>query len=181
MRDVSSYILESVKNGVEADAKKIHISVDENIHENCLRIVIQDDGIGMSREKIEEILRPFRVEQKKKSVGLGIPLFKHACECCGGNIHLISEPQKGTFITAEMEYNHIDRPPLGDMAEMMSELIQDNPDVEFIYTHKYNGKMFIFDQEKTRGMIGDFDPKDPEIEKWMKGTIQSGIENLRQP
>ena len=85
-------------NAREAIAQDGVISVRTMNRGNEISVVIEDNGVGMSRDFIEnELFVPFHTT---KSSGLGIGLFhsKKIMEAHGGNILVESEEGKGTKI-----------------------------------------------------------------------------------
>ena len=51
-----------------------------------------------------------------------------------------SESGKGTRLSVVFQYDHLDRPPLGDIPNAVVLMISANPQVDFEYTYSYNGK-----------------------------------------
>ena len=46
---------------------------------------------------------------------------------------------------ATFRLDHIDLAPLGDIAGSLTSLIMGRPDVDFVYTHELDGKVFRMD------------------------------------
>lgn len=73
------------------------------------RIIVRDDGCGMTHDFIEHIFEPFAQERnrfadKVQGTGLGLPLTKRIVEAMGGAINVQSELGKGTAVTVEIPY-----------------------------------------------------------------------------
>ena len=70
MRDLSLHILDLAQNSVRANASLVEIEVlaDEA---GMLRIIIRDDGCGMSEELLSRVLSPFSTTRTTRKVGLG--------------------------------------------------------------------------------------------------------------
>ncbi len=71
--------------------------------EGC-RIDVEDTGIGIAPDDLDEALRPFgqidsRLARKYEGTGLGLPLSKALVELHGGKLELVSAPGKGTTAT----------------------------------------------------------------------------------
>lgn len=173
------HILDIVHNSIKAKSKKIEIVVEENTSSNFLSIKVCDNGIGMTKGFLETIMNPFKKDGESQRVGLGIPMLKHTCEMCNGYIKIESEPERGTTVFAVLEYNNIDTPPMGDIAEVMNVLISANPDINFKYKHIYNGKGYLFDEEKIKGILGEVEINEPDVGFWIKENISEGIKQLR--
>ncbi len=71
-----------------------------------------------------------------------------------------------------MSHRHIDRKPMGDMAETVTTLIQGNPQVDVVYVHRKDGKEFSLDTKEIRSELEEIAINNPEV----IGLIQ---ENLR--
>ncbi|MFQ5867356.1 MAG: ATP-binding protein [bacterium] len=136
MEDLSLHILDIVENSIVAQAKKIEISIIENIKEDLLTVKIKDDGKGMDEEMIKKSLDPFFTTKTTKKVGLGLPLLAQAAEESGGKLEIESEVGKGTTIMATFKLSHPDRRPLGNMKETMKILTVAHPEIKFIFEHK---------------------------------------------
>lgn len=71
------------------------------------RFVISDNGIGMSKEYIENIFHPFSRENTAKTAeiqgtGLGMAITKNLVDLMGGTIEVKSEPDKGSVFTLDI-------------------------------------------------------------------------------
>lgn len=71
------------------------------------RIEVEDSGIGIPREHIERVLRPFEQVERALSrryggTGLGLPFSKKIAELHGGSLALQSETEKGTRVTVAL-------------------------------------------------------------------------------
>ena len=82
---------------------------------SSIRIVIEDNGIGIKKEDQERIFNEFEqadnsYERQYEGTGLGLPLAKKFVEMQGGTIYLVSEINKGTkvAITLPININHSD-------------------------------------------------------------------------
>ncbi|MFW5992341.1 MAG: ATP-binding protein, partial [Halanaerobiaceae bacterium] len=150
MRELSLHILDIMENSIEAGGSFIKLTIIEDIAGNSLIIKIEDDGRGMNEKEQRDAVKPFWTTRTTRDVGLGIPLFKEASRQCNGDFKLKSSPGKGTEITAEFEYDHIDRAPLGNIPATISGFIAANPDLDFKYKHIYNDKIFLFSTEAIK-------------------------------
>lgn len=153
MTDLSMHILDIAENGINAGAKNIGIYINEDEKSNLLTIEITDDGKGMTKEETEAIQNPFVTSRTTRKVGLGIPLLKESAEIAGGRIEIESEQGKGTKVKAYFEYNHIDRRPLGNMAETLISIILLSEDTEIKYRHIRNGNEFEFDTGEIKSQL----------------------------
>lgn len=69
--------------------------------ETSTRIVIEDDGIGMTSNTLGRAFEPFYTT-KAKGTGLGLAICKRIVESHGGSISLESQPGRGTCVTVEL-------------------------------------------------------------------------------
>ncbi len=171
MKEISLHILDLVQNSLQAGAKTIDLSIDEDRIGDTFTISIQDDGRGMCAEMARAVMSPFVTTRTSRKVGLGIPLFKAGCEHCEGFFTLKSEAGKGTRLLGQYRYSHIDRPPLGDMAETMRLVILGNPAVRFRYKHRVDGRHYALDTAELWGIWGDAPADAPEISAFLKDFL----------
>lgn len=179
MKELSLHILDIVQNSVRAKAKHIDIQVAENIVENIFLFQIEDDGCGMDEEFVNDIKNPFTTTRRTRKVGLGIPFLNDTCILCNGELKINSKKDKGTMITATMEYNHIDRPPMGDMISTIVNLITSNPTIHFTYTHCVNSRSFTLDTDEIYTILEDVPIYDPKVRKWLYEYIRSELEEIQ--
>lgn len=176
MREISLHIMDIIQNSIAAKANLIEITVDENIVENYLKIVIRDNGKGMDKEMLSHIKDPFVTTRTSRKVGLGISLFEAACIRCDGSLSIDSNPGTGTILTAVMKYSHIDRAPLGKLQDTIISLLL-YPEINFVYRHLLNCNEFIFDTREIRKIVGD-DLSSQEIIFWIRDYIVEGINSI---
>lgn len=69
--------------------------------ETCVRIVIQDNGIGIPSDVLPRVFEPF-FTTKSRGTGLGLPICRRIVEAHGGTIQITSEVGKGTRVVIEI-------------------------------------------------------------------------------
>lgn len=74
----------------------------------CYRIVVEDTGIGMSKDYLPHIFEEFTrertsTESKVAGAGLGMPIVKALVDLMGGTVQVESEEGHGTRFTIELE------------------------------------------------------------------------------
>lgn len=180
MQDLSLHLLDIAENSIRAKASVVKITIHENIKANKLSMVIEDNGVGMSETLVSQVTDPFVTTRTTRKVGLGLPLLKQNCIMSGGALEINSEVGKGTVVTAVMQYDHIDRLPMGDMASSMCVLIQANPNVDFIYTHLYNNQSFILNTREIKEILGDVPINELEIVAWLRAYITDNLQAIRK-
>ena len=178
MRELSLHILDIVENGITAGGDCIWIEIDEDRKKDRLTIVIRDNGSGMPPEKLKNINDPFITSRTTRRVGLGLSLLAAAAERCEGTLRVDSQAGEGTEVTATFGYYHIDRAPLGDMAATVSTLIIGNPGIDFVYTHRIDGRDFNLDTRELRHGREDLSLSDPVVVHHLGESIRSELKAL---
>lgn len=174
MRDVSLHVLDIAENSIRAGASLVTIAMEINSDRDELTVSIEDNGCGMSKEMLLGVKNPFVTSRTTRNVGLGIPLFTASCENTGGSLDIVSSPGVGTKLTAVYKYSHIDRPPLGDIAETIYTLTLLNPQIEFVFSAK-NQETFLYDTREIKATLGEVPVTQPEVSVFIREFLQEGI------
>ncbi len=175
MKELSLNILDIAQNSVAANAKQIVISVIIKTDENLLKIVIEDDGKGMSDEILKAVTDPFVTTRTTRKVGMGIPLFKQSAKQSDGDFNIKSKIGKGTVVTASYKLNHIDRPPIGDIASTIAMLVSCNENIDFIFNYISDDYEFIFDTKEIKEILNGVSVNTPDVVIWMQDFIRENI------
>lgn len=73
--------------------------------ENVARIIVRDDGMGISPEIVPRLFEPFlTTKETGKGVGLGLAISRSILERHNGNIEVRSEPGRGTTFTITLPW-----------------------------------------------------------------------------
>ena len=152
--------------------------MDEDSGADSLTLRVEDDGRGMDADTLQRVRDPFYPTRTTRKVGMGIPLFRMAAEMTGGSLDIVSEPGKGTAVTASFSLSHIDRMPLGDMAGTVTALIRLNPGVDFVYRHTVDGRSFEMDTRELRAQLGDVPLSEPDVMEWIDGYLREQEDSL---
>lgn len=158
----------------------MELTVIENTEEDILKFTISDNGCGMPPEVLKRVTDPFATSRTTRKVGMGIPLLKLAAENTGGGIELSSEVGVGTVITATFGYRHIDRQPLGNMAETILGIVTAYEETDFVYIHRVNDKKYKFDTREIKTVLGGVSLKEPDVTMWLKGYLEENETELYQ-
>lgn len=178
MLELSLHILDMVENSIRAAANLVRIAVEEDPAANRYVLQITDNGSGMSEEVRKKALDPFFTSKKVRRVGLGLPMLAEAAERTGGSFLLESETGKGTRVRAEFGFDHIDRQPLGKITGTLIALVIGNPQMDFIYEHKKNGRAYLFDTREIKEQLEDVPINHPEVLRFLRENIQDGLTGL---
>ncbi len=179
MLELSLHILDIVNNSIKAEADLICISIEESVDDNLLTIEISDNGCGMDSQFLSRVTDPFQTTRTTRKVGMGLSLFKAAAKNADGDFVIHSEKNVGTTVKASFVYNHIDRQPLGDMAETIVTLISGNDTIDFVYSHIINQTKFVLDTREIKQILGeDISLGEPEIALWLKEYVHEGLSKI---
>lgn len=176
MRELALHILDIAENSVSAGASTVEIAVNENIQEDELWITVQDNGKGMDEDLLVSVLNPFSTSRTERKVGLGIPMLKQAAEACAGFLEISSAKGLGTRINAKFQHSHIDRMPLGDLADSFLTLLFGTPEVNWILNYQVNDQSFHFDDTEVKQILEGVPLTDYRIIKILTTTIRGGID-----
>jgi anti-sigma regulatory factor (Ser/Thr protein kinase) len=174
MEDISLHILDVAENGIIAGADLIEITVEEDLQKDRLEITIQDNGRGMEPEFVARVLDPFTTTRTTRKVGLGLSLFQQSAQEAEGDLTIDSTPGKGTRVVVFMSHSHIDRKPMGNMAETVTTLIEGNPDVDFVYVHKKDGKNYTLDTREIRSELEEIPMNNPQVVGLIRENLLAG-------
>ncbi|MEF3694263.1 MAG: ATP-binding protein [Candidatus Cloacimonadota bacterium] len=185
MQDISLHLLDVIENSVRAGAKQVKLRVIQDIRSNLLRLIIEDNGVGMDSVTLDRAQNPFYTtkEEREKKVGLGIPLFKQNAELCEGSFNIASEPGFGTVMTVDFTLDHIDRMPLGNLKDTLLGSMIGHPDVDFyvnlIYQSGCCKQSFLFDTAAIKEELGDIPLTYPDVIEYIDQSLLEGIQNTR--
>ena len=178
MRELADNILDIAQNSISAKASLVEIDITVCHEKNAVSLCFKDDGCGMSREMAEAVADPFTTTRKTRKVGLGLPLLKMTAQATGGDFAIDSEIGKGTTVTVSFGLDHIDRPPLGDVAGAWFTLVFMNPEIDFLMIYEVDGARFVFDTRVIRETVDPLALNEPEIAGWIRECIATEIAQL---
>ncbi len=181
MEDLSLHILDVVENAIAAKAKKIEVTVIEEIEQDRLTMEIKDDGIGMDEEVRQKVTDPFFTTRTSRRVGLGLSFLSQATKEAGGTLEITSSPGRGTKVKATFQYSHIDRKPLGNMTDTIVTIIFGNPEVDVHYVHVRGEKSYTLKSEWLRERFHGEAFMTPEAIHWLKTHLQEGLAEIGVP
>ena len=91
-------ISNAIKYNVESGWIRVSVSPDTE----WARVCIADGGVGMSPDELSILFEPYTrgpTQRRIKGVGLGVVIVKKLVDAHKGEIHVLSEPGKGTTFT----------------------------------------------------------------------------------
>ncbi|MCD6362673.1 MAG: ATP-binding protein [Synergistetes bacterium] len=178
MEELALHIIDLVENSVSAGASLIKVIVEISEAKDKLKMVVEDNGKGMSEEEAKCALDPFITTKSGKKVGLGIPLLAQTAELCGGELKIESEKGKGTKVIVEMRLKHIDRPPLGDFASTFFTLVFGHSDIDFLIKVKTDYGEMKIDTTEIKKAIGREAFSHPEVISFMREKIERELNDI---
>lgn len=153
MRELSLHILDIIENAVTAGASRIAVEVTQETKWDLMRIVVEDNGPGLS-VSAEQAMDPFYTTKKGKKTGLGLSLFRFRIEQAGGELTLDRSTLGGLAVRATLSLAHVDRNPLGDLASTISSVVAANPQLELSLCIRFNGRQqVIVSSEVARELV----------------------------
>ena len=178
MRELSLNILDIAQNSIVAGATLTEIVVEENTKENTLFIGIYDNGSGMTKEQVENVIDPFFTTRTTRKVGMGIPLFKMSAEQTGGSFSIESQKGVGTKVKALFKTDSIDFTPLGDIASTIVTIVSMNNDKEFLYRRILDGKEAVFSTVEIKKNLGGVPLSEPAVMNWTEEYLNEQYNEL---
>lgn len=180
MKEISLHILDLFYNSLKADASIIKIKVRKDSVKDLFTVKIVDNGCGMDKEFLKNVISPFTTTRTTRKVGLGIPLFRESALRCEGDFKILSKKNLGTVVEATYKDSHIDRAPLGDMVDTITSMVMAiGNNVDLIYDLSYNDKHFVLDTREIRKILGDdVSLQTTDVINWLKEYIKEETKTL---
>ena len=178
MKELSLHILDIVQNSIRAESTRIEITIEDFVHKNEFRILICDNGKGMTPEEMAKALDPFYTSRTTRKVGLGLSLLKQNAEQTGGKLVLSSSVGNGCRVEAVMVHNHIDRQPLGDIAGTLVMLFASNPSIRFKFNYITERGEFNIDTDEVKQILEDVPLSNNEVREFLIKHIQENLKAI---
>lgn len=104
-RSVKQILINILANAIKFTPSGGQIVVSTSYESNgCVMLRIRDTGIGMTREELEQAMKPFKqapsgaARQRGEGTGLGLPLTKAMTEANRATFSVSSTPNEGTLV-----------------------------------------------------------------------------------
>lgn len=175
MRDLSLHVLDLMENSVRAGATHIALSLEIDTAANRLSLSIEDNGQGLS-VPFDQALDPFYTTKDGKKTGLGLSLFKTTAEMAGGSLQLRRSELGGLAVQATMEWDHLDRPPVGDLVESLFSMLCTEPGLTISLYVQYDNRQTTLE---TSEILQIFPPEERESFAAMS-AIKEALNRLYQ-
>jgi len=180
VREMSLHIMDVAENGIGAGASLIQIGVAEDRNANRLTVTIRDNGRGIPADLLDKVMDPFYTTRTTRRVGLGLSLFREASRRCEGTFEIKSREGEGTEVRASFRLDHIDLAPLGDMVGSLTSLIVGNPEVDFVYTHEVDGRVFRLDTREVKQELDGVEITHPEVVRFIGDMVRESLAEIRK-
>ena len=95
---IKQIVTNIIKNSYEARKNHLDITIDWYEEKENLKIIISDNGIGMTKEELSHIEEEYYTT-KEYGTGLGIPLIKEMMKQLNGKMEITSKKNIGTEVT----------------------------------------------------------------------------------
>jgi len=103
LREVLDAILANALEAARPENASVQINSTSSPADDIVRIVVEDNGVGMEREVLEHALDPFFSSRPAgRGRGLGLSRAYRLVEVNGGRLWLESTPKIGTTVTLEL-------------------------------------------------------------------------------
>ena len=178
MKELALHILDIGHNSLSAGAKTLSIELGYEASSGMVLLHFTDDGKGMGEEECKAATDPYFTSRSTRKVGMGLPLLKHTARQCGGDLEIQSGIGKGTRVRVSFQADHIDLPPLGDIAGVILMLATAKKGIHLIYKHYSVLGNYVFDSLEAEEVLGEIKLDDPMIAADIKEMIQSNIDEI---
>ncbi len=160
-RYISDFILDITQNSFEANSSLVKLTlIEENRY---LKVIIEDNGKGMSKDVLNKVLDPYYtdgIKHKERKVGLGLPFLVQSVNESGGSFLIDSTPNIGTKVQCSFDLCNIDTPPLGDISSTFLTLFSDPKAKELIIKREINTskgyEYYEYSKSDLLEILGDF-------------------------
>jgi len=179
MKTISDHILDILQNSVTAGATFIEIIVDENKKNDFYTIKLTDNGCGMSEEILKKATDPFFTSRNTRKVGLGLSLLKQNAEKAGGFLSIESKSGAGTRVKATFQLTNIDRPPMGNIWEVLYITWVSYSSIELKYVHETEKGRFEINSSEIVEILGDVPLTNKEIKEAIYELIKNNLKSIQ--
>ncbi len=106
---IARSLLNLVNNALKYSKDRKFIGVSLYRADNCVNLEVRDSGIGIPPNEQEKIFEKFYrcgdpLVHNVKGSGLGLSLVRHIARSHGGEVHVQSEPEKGSKFTIALPF-----------------------------------------------------------------------------
>ncbi|MDD2385704.1 MAG: ATP-binding protein [Bacteroidales bacterium] len=175
MKTLDMHITDIIHNSIRGGASFIKIELIDSDIDNIISISISDNGCGIDKETLEAINKSFFSSRKERKTGMGLALLKFNANLTGGKFLIDSTPGQGTFVKATFGKNHIDRQPLGNVAECIASFVCQYQQINFVFKYKNDLDEFSIDSNSVKEVFEGFEINSASVIKSLTEFITQSI------
>ncbi len=175
MKNIADHILDIAENSLRAEASRVEIFLSIDTTLNKMKLSFVDDGVGMSEEMVDKIKDPFFSTRKTRRIGMGIPLLIQNSEMAGGQVTISSKEGEGTIVVATYDYDNLDCPPLGDIADAIYFLSSQHMKLRIIFDYIYNQSAYRWDSDEVKEALDGIPLNAPEMKEVLMELLRSNV------
>jgi two-component system, sensor histidine kinase and response regulator len=113
LRQILLNLLGNAIKFTEEGEVSLHIAETQVRNKTYLRFSIRDTGVGISKNDIERLFKPFTqvtntLSSRQQGTGLGLAISRQLAQCLGGNISVKSQPGIGSVFTLYINPGNLD-------------------------------------------------------------------------
>ena len=90
------------EQGAEGKAISVRVQRVDEVGVTRLKIVVEDNGLGIPEENLKEIFEPFFSTKPTSGTGLGLGIVKRLVQLYGGKIEVESNVGEGTRFSVRL-------------------------------------------------------------------------------
>lgn len=162
-------------NSIRAGASEIIIRFIDSDIKDIIEFCISDNGKGITEDKLKMINNNFYSERKERNIGLGLAILKYHSQLCDGNFIIESKIGKGTKVCASFRKSHVDRQPIGNLAECIANFICQFPDINFIFSYESDNNHFYISTNEIKDIFNNIDLNTVHVINLIKNFIAENI------
>lgn len=137
----------------------------------------------MDEETLKRALDPFYtngVKHPGRSVGLGLPFVRQMVEAIGGTFQIESERGVGTRIAFTVPTDHVDAPPIGDVATVLKQLLCFDGAYEMTVRRRTPNGAYTLVRSELRDALGELDTVGSQslLEEYIRSQEESTEDNV---
>jgi len=106
-RAIKQIAINLLSNAVKFTPEGGHVRVRARVHASALAFMFDDTGIGISKDALKKIGRPFEqveslLTKTHQGSGLGLAIAKSLAELHGGTLRIRSNVNRGTIVLVRL-------------------------------------------------------------------------------
>ena len=103
LRQALDAVLANAVEATDGETARVQVNSPSRASDETVRIVVEDNGTGMTREVLQHAFDPFFSSRPAgRGRGLGLSRAYRLIEINGGRMWIDSTPQVGTTVTLEL-------------------------------------------------------------------------------